>query len=330
MRRPTVFRSCSAARGLLRRSWPLPRRSWPLPPRARPRRLGPLFSAPTMLLLLAMTLGPGGDGLRPLGWPGNGSALPATVLRYSPPAHGFYLVISEQHLRDIQAVAPGLAAQLLARPTTIVLSAGSAALTTRGAVRTAFFTSYADFLGKLRRHAIPPDARAVAYDPELWRATPWLERINPQRYMALFAAAAHRHGYAAVLMPGRDLLAAASSCRKQPGENLDTAFLRCGLAGAGARLSQIFEIQTAPVESSPLELRGFAAACALQARAANPAVVLIATLSTHPGDSWVSGWQLGQAAAAVRPFVQGFQLNMTRRTTRAAVAFLRTLPAFRG
>lgn len=294
------------------------------------RRLGPLISAPTMLLLIAMTLGAGDHALRPLGWPGSGPLSPATTLRFSPSPHGFYLVISEQHLRDIQAVAPRLAARMLARPTTIVLSPGSSAATWHAAVRTAFFTSYAGFIGKLRRHAIPADVRAVAYDPELWRATPWPERNNPQRYMALFAAAAHRNGYAAVLMPGRDLLAVARSCRKHRGESLDTAFLRCGLAGTAARLSQIFEVQTAPVESSALELRTFAAACAVQARVANPSVVLIATLSTQSGNRWVSGWQLTQAAAAVRPFVQGFQLNMTRRTTRAAVAFLRTLPAYRG
>jgi len=290
------------------------------------RRPGPLFSVPAMLLLLAMTLG--GGPLRPPGWAG---AAPATMLRFSGPAHGFYLVISEQHLRDIQAFAPKLAAQLLARRTTIVLSARSPALTgTRGALGTVFFTSYADFIGRLRRHAMPAGVRAVAYDPELWRATPFAERLFPARYMALFAAAAHRHGYAAILMPGRDLLAAASPCRQQPGEDLDAAFLRCGLAGAGARLSQIFEIQTAPIETRGAELRSFAAACAKQARAANPSVVLVATLSTRPGPAWVSGWQLSQAAAAVRPYVQGFQLNMTRGTTRAAVAFLRTIPAFHG
>src|SRR6266536_3237608 len=262
-------------------------------PRRVSRRLGPLFAMPAMLLLIAMAPGAGGQALRPLGWPGS-----------------------------------ALAATLLARRTTIVLSPGPAALTgKRAALGTAFFTSYADFAGRLHRHAMPAGVRAVAYDPELWQATPFPERLDPKRYMALFAAAARRHGYAVILMPGRDLLAAASSCRQQPWEDLDTAFLRCGLAGESARLSQIFEIQTAPVETRAAELRAFAAACAKQARAANPAVVLIATLSTQPGSRWVSGWQLTRAAAAVRPFVQGFQLNMTRRSTRAAVAFLRTIPA---
>src|SRR5258708_32917953 len=290
------------------------------------RRLGPFFSAAAMLLLIALALGGGAHLLRPLGWPVPGQAAPATILRFSRPAHGLYLVISEQNLRDIQAVAPKLAAELLGLRTTIVLTPGSSALTPPGgAVGTAFFTSYAQFIGRLHRHAIPAGVRAVAYDPELWRATPFIERLDPERYMALFAAAARRHGYAAILMPGRDLLAAGSSCRQQPGEDLDAAFLRCGLAGAGARLSQIFAIQTAPIEMRATELRSFAAACAKQARAANPSVVLIATLSTQPGTRRVSGWRLSRAAAAVRPFVQGFQLNMTRRATPAPAAVLRMI-----
>src|SRR5207253_9468820 len=125
-----------------------------------------------------------------LGWPGSAPPGPAAMLRFSGPAHGLYLVISEQHLRDIRAVAPKLAATLLARRTTIVLSPGPTALTgKRAALGTAFVTSYADFAGRLQRHAMPAGVRAVAYDPELWRATPVIERLDPKRYMALFAAA---------------------------------------------------------------------------------------------------------------------------------------------
>jgi hypothetical protein len=281
-----------------------------------------------MLLLIAITPGAGGHLPRPPGRPGSGPPTLASMLRFSPPAHRLYLVISGQHLRDIQLVAPGLAAELRARRTTIVLNPAST--TNQAVVGTALFTSYADFAGKIQRHAMPAGVRAVAYDPELWRATPVAERIDPQRYMRLFAAAAYQHGYATILMPGRDLLAGAGPCRQQGGEALDGAFVRCGLAGEGARLAQIFELQTAPVELSSTQLRGFAAACARQARAANPSVVLIATLSTQPGGRWVSGWQLARAAAALRPFVQGFQLNLTRWSTRAAVAFLRTVPGLRG
>jgi hypothetical protein len=299
--------------------------------RAIGRRLGPPLSTSAMFLLIAVVAGSGDQSLRPPGWPGAPAAL-ATMLRFSQPADGPYLVISGQHLRDIQQAAPRLATKLLARRTTIVLDPGPLGLTARkAAVGTEFFTSYADFLGKLQRHAIPAGVRAVAYDPELWRATPFAERIDPGRYMRLFAAAAGRHGYATIMMPGRDLLSVARSCQQQDGEDLDAAFLRCGLAGESARLAQVFEIQTAPVELSTAEVRGFAAACARQARAANPSVVLIATLSTQPGARAVSGWQLAQAAAALRPFVQGFQLNMTRWSTRAAVSFLlRTFPGLRG
>src|SRR5579859_2978859 len=167
------------------------RRPTGLLPRRAPRRLGRLFWLPAMLVLVAMVLGTGGQVPRPAGRP---RAAPGAPLRFSGPDHGPYLVISEQNLRDVQAVAPKLAATLLARRTTIVLSPGQAALTGgRAAVGTAFFTSYADFIGKLRRRAIPRGVRAVAYDPELWRATPLPERLDPGHYMALFAAAARRH-----------------------------------------------------------------------------------------------------------------------------------------
>lgn len=307
------------------------RRPAGLRPRRAARRAGPLLPVPAMLVLAAIALGAGGQGPRPPGWPAAAPAGRAAMLRFPGPARGPYLVISEQSLRDIRAVAPHLAATLLARRTTIVLSPGRAALTGgRAAVRTAFFTSYADFIGTLRRHAIGRGVRAVAYDPELWQATPLRERLDPGHYMALFAAAARRHGYAVILMPGRDLLAMARSCQQRPWEDLDAAFLRCGLAGESARLSEVFEIQTAPVETRATEMRSFAAACAKQARAANPGVVLIATLSTQPATGRVSGGQLARAAAEVRPYVQGFGLNLTRRSTRAAVAFLRTISAFRG
>ena len=123
-------------------------------PRRVPRRLGRLFSAPAMLMLIAMALGAGGQSPRPLGWPGSAPGGPTAMLRFSGPAHGPYLVISAQNLRDIRAVAPRLAATLLARRTTIVLSPGSPASTGKqAALGTAFFTSYAGFIGRLQRHA---------------------------------------------------------------------------------------------------------------------------------------------------------------------------------
>src|SRR6266568_2791911 len=155
MRRPTEFR-----------------------PRRVSRRLGPLFAMPAMLLLIAMAPGAGGQALRPLGWPGSA---PAAALRFPGPAHGLYLVISAQHLRDIRAVAPKLAATLLARRTTIVLSPGPAALTgKRAALGTAFFTSYADFAGSSRgRTSTPPSCGAG------WRARvpgcPRSSRSRPPR-----------------------------------------------------------------------------------------------------------------------------------------------------
>ena len=42
----------------------------------------------------------------------------------------------------------------------------------------------------------------------------------------------------------------------------------------------------------------------------------------------VTGDQLARAAAAIRPFVQGFQLNLTRASIRPALTLLRRLHLF--
>jgi hypothetical protein len=303
-------------------------------PRLAHRR-GRATTAPMICVLLAMGLAAG------CGLSGHGPARPVPARPVVPGfRHGLSLVLTQNTLRQLQAAAPALAARELRNPATLVLIPSPRVLhpplppLTRNpagraqATLGATFTSYTAFSTALARHQIPSGVTAVAYDPELWTATPLAEQANPRRYMSLFAAAAHRHGYAVILMPGRDiLLARGATCPKRPGEQLDTAFLRCGLPSDAARLSQAVVIQTAPVEMATAEVREFAAACAQQVRASNPAAVLIATLSTRPGRRPVTGRQLAGAAAAIRPFVQGFLLNMTAQSVRAARAFLQTVPA---
>ena len=310
------------------------RRPTECPRRDRARGARPGFSA-AMLILLAVTallaagcwLGTSGRAGSP-GQSGRAGA-PGRMPRFSRSA-GLYLVMSQEIFDRIAAAAPQLAGRMLHGQVTLVLT-GTTRPAPAAAIPTALFYSYAQFIDALRRHAIRPGVRVVAYDPELWGATPLTEQHDPRRYMSLFAATAHRHGYATILMPGRDmLLSRVTGCPDRAGLNLDAAFVRCDIAGLGAHLSGVFEIQTAPEEQDPAELRRFAAACERQARAADPAVVLLATLSTQLGSGQVSGAQLGRAADVLRPYVQGFQLNSRSWTTATAVAFLQALPELRG
>jgi hypothetical protein len=190
------------------------------------------------------------------------------------------------------------------------------------------FTSYATFRQELGSGQIPAGVQVVSYDPERWPATPAAEQANPIGYMRLFGRLARHAGYTVILVPGRDLmLVRGARCHQQRHETLDTAFLRCGLPAAAARLGQLFEMQIAPEELDPARAAAFAAACAEQARAANPHVAMLATLSTAPAGYPVTSGQLARAAAAIRPFVQGFQLNLTQASVRPALLFLRTVQA---
>jgi hypothetical protein len=246
--------------------------------------------------------------------------------------HRLYLVISRENMARVRAVAPGLAAKVLASPTTFVTTPVGLVPDPGASVTTRLYFSYAKFISDLRRSAIPAGVRAVAYDPELWHLTPWNEQVDPTRYMELFAQAARRSGYAPILMPGRDiLLSAAGHCRKLIGERLDEAFLRCGLVRGGARLARMFEIQTQPDELNTQALRRFAAQSAAQARSVNRSVVLLADFSTVlRRRTVVSPWQLVRDVEAIRPYVSGFQLNATRQSTGILVSFLRAVSAAGG
>lgn len=234
-------------------------------------------------------------------------------------------IIGQDNLRYLQSAAPDLAADLLDGPETIVVRASRVSEIPDRGVPMDMFASYDEFARLIRQGVIPPEVRVVGYDPESWAATPAPERHDPIRYLALFASTARAHGYRPVLAPGRDLtLTPGGTCAKLPGERVGDAYLRCGIPGT-AQLAGAFVIQAAPVELDLPQLRHLVAEGARQARAANPSVVVIATLSTAPGRVLADPGAIARAARTMRPYLDGFMLNLTRATTAEAVAFLRAL-----
>jgi hypothetical protein len=233
-------------------------------------------------------------------------------------------MLSQRFLTAALLTSPRLAHQLISQSATYVLSTDPRPVPP-GAIATELYTSYADFRKALFHGQIPTGTRAVAYDPEHWARTPSAEQRSPLHYMMLFAAAARRHGYRSILMPGRDLLLAArGSCAKRPGEVLDQAFVRCGIARA-ARYASVFVIQAAPVETNGEELASLVARTSDQARRANPDVKLLITLSTVCGNRPVAPAVLSRALQSTSRYVNGVDLNVSSSSTAVAESFLHRL-----
>jgi hypothetical protein len=194
------------------------------------------------------------------------------------------------------------------------------------------FRSYAEFRKMLRQGSIPAGVHWVMYDNEQWALTPAAEQADPVRYERLFARLAHQHGYRVILAPAQDLVPGFDKNSFRAGQAVWQSYLAMGLASASAGVADIYEIQAQPYEMSVYRSRhayaSFVAAAAAQARAANPAIVIYAGLSTQRVSDAA---QLFQDYLATRGVVDGYWLNIPRHDQPGppAVAdqFLRELPA---
>lgn len=181
-------------------------------------------------------------------------------------------------------------------------------------IATAGFASYqamrdALSTGANGRIGLDPWIRAVLYDDEAWPRTPFDEQAHPGAAMSEAAALAHRHHLAFLAAPGLDLtsvLAPGASGRAG-------AYLRLGLARDAARVADVVDIQAQSLERNPGTYAAFVAAAAGQARAANPAVVVLAGLSTNPPGLPPTARQLAASARRGLGSVDGFWMNVPVR-----------------
>jgi hypothetical protein len=97
--------------------------------------------------------------------------------------------------------------------------------------------------------------------------------------------------------------------------------LRCGLPAAAA-YAPIYVIQSAAVETNLSALRQLVREGATQARKANPNVTIFATLSVSPNGAYVPYTAVVRAAEAIRPYVQGFEMNNIRPSDWRMIHFL--------
>lgn len=232
-------------------------------------------------------------------------------------------IFYKEDFNHLNAEVPALIDRILAGPGTYVLEhrAGGPPLPPKVIPAEMFFSSAALHTA-IEHHRIIPGVKYVVDDLEDLRAAPATERRDPIPAMKGFAHDAASSGYQPVLIPGRDLmLVSGAMCAKQRGHTISQSYLQCGLPAAAA-YAPIYVIQSAAVETNLTALRQLVRESAAQARKANPKVIIFATLSVSPNGAYVPYTAVLQAARAIRPYVQGFEMNNIRPSDWRMIDFL--------
>ena len=179
------------------------------------------------------------------------------------------------------------------------------------ACATESFTSYAALKHAFAINAISAGTRAILYDNENWSLTPLPERAQPILYAARAEALVHRHRMKFVFTPASDL---ADAHVRSPGAGGSSyqRYLEQGLAGRGARVSDVFEIQSQQIEGTSAFLP-FATLATAQAKAANPDAMLLLGIGTNPGGRSVTARALLHAYLSTRTKANGYWLNIPSR-----------------
>lgn len=253
------------------------------------------------------------------------------IIRVRPRRHW---MVTGENIRKIGQVDEELSRELFDNSETYALGNPDATQnqTPPGyrSVPTLVYRSYARFRTDTASGVIDPAIRALVYDPESWEDTPRTEQRDPALYFRLFSRLARRNGYEVVLAPGRDLTSVSRTCHRRMAETAASAFLRCNIAGSAARYADVLVIQGQADELDVTAYRRFVTRAAAQARSENPSVVVVAALTTSPGDNVASEGALADAARSVRGLIGGHWVTVLGRDpaqVETAAAFLRAVDA---
>ena len=211
------------------------------------------------------------------------------------------------------ATDPAIAAGLERSRVLEILHPGQKLLALAGARPVVTFSSVSELEQAVSGGQLPAGTRMLLYDPEAWGFTPHDEQLNPAAAAGRAQKIAHAHGLSLIVAPALNL----TTVRPDPaGGPRWRQFLRLGLAGAMAKVSDVLELQAQSLERSTSTYAAFVRDAAAQARAANPRVAILAGLSTNPPGAEVTSQQLSAAIQATRGVVDGYWLNIPGRGPR--------------
>lgn len=264
------------------------------------------------LLCAVLAVGSGCGGGRP--------AAPAPTMSASgarPAAGGWTWIVSGATLARLLTLGssgPATAAQEFDKPNAYILASPQDWSIPAGwtSTATADFTSYTTLRSALDNGTLDPRFKAVLYDDEDWSLTPADQQSDPGRYYQLAAQLVHRHHLLFLAAPATDLaevFGGAAETAPPGGGGRYQAFLGDGVISAAARYADVLDVQAQGSEADPALFASFVTQAAAQAHAANPAVEVLAGISTNPSGGQITAAAVDRAAQAAGPHVAGFWLN---------------------
>lgn len=177
------------------------------------------------------------------------------------------------------------------------------------AIPFASFTSFRAIKSALDRGELAPAVKGIMYDNEKWRFTPEKEQLSPARYEKLAADLVHAHGLLFLTAPAVNLTTVLAP---ESDERRYAAFLRLEIVADAARYADVIDIQAQGSERNTRAYADFVEQAAVQARQANPNVLVFAGISTNPSGQRVQADDLLRAIAATRDSVDGYWFNIPR------------------
>ncbi len=170
------------------------------------------------------------------------------------------------------------------------------------------FTSAQALIAALADHRVPASVPDLVLDLEAWPLTPAAEQDDPIAAAAQALRAAQAAGKRLIFTPGVDLVRVLTGQHLR-GPALLAAYDRL-LAGPGAKVSDVFEVQAQGPEGTP-DATSFTRGAVDAARAAHPGIPVLVGLSTNPSGRRVTPADLLQVAEAARAAgAGGFWLNV--------------------